>query len=110
MNDWQKREVENETHFRDLNEWTEAANDELALRQPVSDYICECGDRSCTDPIALTRLEYELVRSEGTHFAVATNHENPEIDLVVAEHGRFTVVEKWSLEAVEIAYATNPRR
>jgi hypothetical protein len=61
-------------------------------------------------PISLTRAEYEIVRGDPTHFALATNHENPELDLVVVQYERYTVVQKWLKEAAMIAYATDPRR
>ena len=57
-------------------------------------FRCECGDAFCARPIALTRAEYESVRSHPTHFAIARNHENPESDQVVAEHERYTIVAK----------------
>ena len=110
MDSWQKQEVQNEADFRDLNEWTKAANDEATKHHATDTYICEYGDASCSDPINLTRPEYELVQTEATHFAIATNHENPELDRVLAEHSRYTVVEKWLGEAARIAYTTNPRR
>jgi hypothetical protein len=72
-------------------------------------YVCECGDAACRDPISLSRLEYEAVRAEATWFAIAVNHENPELDRVVTENERFTVVEKWLREAAGIARRTNPR-
>ena len=34
------------------------------------------------------------MRSHPTRFIIARNHENPESDRVVAEHERYTVVEK----------------
>jgi hypothetical protein len=46
----------------------------------MSTYLCECGDERCTAPIRLTRVEYEAVRAYPTRFALALNHENPEID------------------------------
>jgi hypothetical protein len=110
MDSWQRVEVENEARFRELNEWTRAAHDDEGVEHVWEVYLCECGDASCSDPITLTRPEYELVRADATHFALATNHENPELDLVVSEHGRYTVVEKWLREAASIAYATDPRR
>jgi hypothetical protein len=109
MDDWQKREVENEAHFRGINEWIEVSNDDFGEHHITDEYVCECGDRSCRDPITLTRDEYELVRSEPTRFAIATNHENPELDRVIIEHDRYTVVEKWFGEAARIAQETNPR-
>src|SRR5438132_12335984 len=110
VDSWQRVGVENEAHVRDRNEWTRAAHDEAGIEHVWEIYLCECGDAGCSDPITLTRAEYELVRAESTHFALATNHENPELDLVDAEHERYTVVEKWFREAASITYATDPRR
>src|SRR6185503_904719 len=110
LDNWQRVEVENEAHFRELNEWTRTAHDEAGVEHIWEVYLCECGDVSCSDPITLTRAEYEGVRAYATHFAIATNHENPELDLVLNEHGRYTVVQKRFGEAGRIAYATDPRR
>jgi hypothetical protein len=110
VDSWQRREVENAACFRELNEWTHAANDDAALGNLWEVYLCECGDSTCSDPIMLTRAEYELVRFEATHFALATNHENPELDLVLTEYDRYTVIETWFGEPSRIAYATDPRR
>src|SRR6266542_1199788 len=110
VDSWQRVEVENEAHFRELNEWTRAAHDEADVQHIWEIYLCECGDAGCSDPITLTRAEYELVRADATHFALATNHENPELDLVVFEYERYTVVQKWLREAARIANATDPRR
>lgn len=110
MEGWQRREVENETRFREINEWIQARNDDRAVHVPEDLFVCECGDKGCADPISLTRGEYEAVRAEPTHFALAIDHENPELDRVVAEHERFTVVEKWLRDAAWIARSTDPRR
>jgi hypothetical protein len=110
VDSWQRAEVENEGHFRDLNEWTRAALDDACVERLFEVYLCECGDESCADPITLPRAEYELVRSNPTHFALATNHENPKVDFVIVEHPRYTIVEKGLEEAAQIAYAMDPRR
>jgi hypothetical protein len=110
MEGWQRQEVENETRSREINEWIEARNDERDVDGLLDPFVCECGDSGCAEPINLTRLEYEAVRAEPTHFALALNHENPELDRVVDEHKLFTVVEKWLREAARIALATDPRR
>ena len=88
------REARHQTRTRAFNEWIEGANDSMGLHAGTDPFRCECGDGSCANPIALTRAEYESVRSYPTHFAIAHNHENPESDQVVAEHERYTVVEK----------------
>jgi hypothetical protein len=64
---WRGREARNEARFRDQNEWIEATVDGFGS-QPRSErlitFVCECGDGSCTQPIELTRSEYESVRVE----------------------------------------------
>jgi hypothetical protein len=110
LDSWQRVEVENEAHFRELNEWTRAAHEEAGIEHIWETYLCECGDVNCSEPITLTRAEYEVVRGHPAHFALATNHENPELDLVLIEHERYTIVEKWFREAARIACATDPRR
>lgn len=108
---WQAQEAINETIFREINEWTDGATDGPAgIERPMGTYLCECGDARCSDPIKLTRPEYEGVRSEPTRFALALNHENPEIDSVITENERFVTIEKSFGLASRIARASDPRR
>ena len=109
INDWQREEVRNETRSRDVNESIQAATDIVGAESATDTYVCECGDAACRDPISLSRVEYEAVRAQATWFAIASNHENPELDRVVREYDRFTVVEKWLREAASIARGTDPR-
>jgi hypothetical protein len=109
--DWRDQEATNETIFREMNEWTREANDErLELDGPMDSYLCECSDRGCTDPISLTRPEYEAVRAGPVRFAIALNHENPEIDRVLSENPRYATVEKFFGAGARIARDSNPRR
>jgi hypothetical protein len=108
--DWREQEAVNQTVFREMNEWTKGALDEGKIDSLIDSYLCECSDRRCTDPIELTRPEYEAVRAEPINFAIAHNHENPEVDHVLAEHERFTVVAKSLGFAARIARASDPRR
>jgi hypothetical protein len=73
-------------------------------------YLCECSDKGCTEAIHLTRSEYEAIRAEPRRFAIALNHENPEIDRVMSENVRFATVEKFFGIGAMIARATDPRR
>ena len=68
----------------------------------------KCGDARCSVPIRLTRSEYEGIRSEPTRFALALNHENPEIDSLIAENERFATIEKSFGVASRIARASDP--
>jgi hypothetical protein len=109
--DWRDQEATNQTIFREMNEWTEEANDaRLGIDRPIDLYLCECSDRRCTEPIRLTRAEYEEVRAFPIRFAIALNHENPEIDRVLFENERFATVEKFYGVGAKIARTTNPRR
>ena len=110
MNDWRDREVRNEVRSRDRNEWIESTSTGYEPVRPVERYVCECSDEACTVVLTLTRDEYEGVRAEGTHFAIALNHENPEIDRVLSENERFAVVEKFLEMARNVVLETDPRR
>lgn len=105
--DWREAEVSLGTVFREMNEWTH--DESHRLRRPVDAYLCECGDPSCTEPILMSWREYEDVRAYPTRFAIAVDHENPEIDFVVHEEPGFTVVESYGPPS-RIARATDPRR
>ena len=110
MADWREQEAVNQTIFRDMNEWTEEATDErFGLDRPMDSYLCECSDRGCTESISLTRSEYEAVRAVPTRFAIAVNHENPEIDRVTSENLRFATVDNFFGVGAKVARATNPR-
>jgi hypothetical protein len=111
MRDWRIEEATNQTIFREMNEWTQEGNDaRLGVGPRFDVYLCECSDRRCTEPITLTRQEYEAVRSDAVRFVIALNHENPEIDQVVQENERFATVEKFHRPSMQVARATNPRR
>ena len=111
MSDWRVQEATNQTIFREMNEWTEEGNDaNLGVGPRIDTYLCECSDRRCANPIRLTRLEYESIRAEPLRFAMALNHENPEIDRVVEENERFATVDTFHGVGARIARRTNPRR
>jgi hypothetical protein len=111
MSDWREQEVTNETIFREMNEWTEEENDaRLGLDRLIDVYMCECSDPRCTEPISLTRREYEAVRAVPIRFAIALNHENPEIDRMLFEYPRFATVEMFDGFGAKIALASDPRR
>ena len=88
-----EREARRQTHVRDVNEWIEGAHESVGLHHGTGSFRCECGDTACMYVIELTRTEYEWVRASAIRFALAPNHEHPG-DRVVAEHERYTVVEK----------------
>jgi hypothetical protein len=108
MDSRQQRVAKNEALFRQVNERIEEINEELAGGSE-SDFLCECGDDNCTEPVRLTLAEYEEVRSHPTHFAIAVGHEVVDVERVLLENNRFAVVEKFSGEAERVAVETDPR-
>ena len=104
----EERVARNETLFREVNERIRDVNVALATAE-ATDFLCECGDESCTLPISLTLAEYDAVRAEATHFAVVPGHVVPDIELVVAQNDRYLVVEKTDPDAARIVEAEDPR-
>ncbi|HLA93639.1 MAG TPA: hypothetical protein VJO36_08900 [Actinomycetota bacterium] len=110
MSDWTDQEVRNEARSRDRNEWIEDIRGGAPDDEGVTEaYVCECGDGACRERISLTRPEYEAVRGYATRFAIAIDHENPEIDQVVSEGRRFSVVQKIAGRPARIARQTSLR-
>lgn len=108
MSDWREQEVENETRSREINEWIDESNETGA--GAASPFVCECSDGSCKSTIDLTHVEYEEVRAHGTHFAIATDHESPDLDLMVSERSGFAIIRKLPGLPARIANASDPRR
>jgi hypothetical protein len=104
----QQRVAKNEALFRKVNERIEEVNEELEAGVH-SDFLCECGDDDCTEPVALTLAEYEEVRTNPTHFVVARGHDVIDVERVIRETDRFAVVEKFVGEAERIAVESDPR-
>ena len=102
-----ERESETQVRSRDDNESLAQASVGDAH---MTSFRCECGDEACTCAISLTLEEYEHVRGYATHFAIAQNHENPESEQLIEEHGRFDVMEPVTHDAVKLARERNPRR
>jgi hypothetical protein len=83
----------NEARFRAANEEIHDKVVELGLTERRNPYLCECEDERCTTIVLLMSAEYQAVRSSPRRFLLARGHQSPE-DRVVAEHDRFTVVDK----------------
>jgi hypothetical protein len=58
--------------------------------------VCECADPTCIEKITLSIEDYEAVRSDPTHFAVAPHerHVSFEVENVVTQTERYWIVEK----------------
>lgn len=102
------RLARNEAMFREVNERIEKIAERFAAPTLMS-FVCECVDNTCARHIELTHEQYEALRSNGKRFAVAPDHDDPELENVVERHKGFIVVEKIGAGA-QVATATDPRR
>jgi len=104
-----RRFAANQTVFRRLNE---RLSRQFSGAQPgFGQYVCECGDDSCSDPVALRPDEYEHVRSNPTWFLISPGHEilAGDAERIVESHDHHDIVEK-SGAAGSVAEATATRR
>lgn len=101
------RLAHNEVLFRDVNEAIEQQALSFGGRDDY-EFICECSSTACVDRVALSLIEYEQVRNEGTRFFVAPGHQNVEVELVVDARDTFLIVEKDGA-AGTIAVLEDPR-
>ena len=104
----EERVARNEALFREVNERIRDVNED-APAASETDYVCECGDPGCTEPVSLTEVEYEEVRAVATHFVVRPGHVVPDVEVVVAHNDRFDVVRKNEPQAARVAVREDPR-
>ena len=100
--------AKNEALFRQVNDRIKEVNETLE-GDGLTEFLCECGDDDCTQPISLSLAEYEEVRSVPTYFAIAPGHETIDVEHVVRTGDRYSVVEKHADQAERIAAETDPR-
>ena len=96
----------NEALFREVNESVR----EVSGGGPTetTEFLCECGDETCTETVQVRNDEYEGVRADPLLFAIVRGHEIAEVETLVSRNERFDVVRKHAGEAV-IARQTDPR-
>ena len=99
----------NEAIFREVNERIESVADRFDLNDEPLDLVCECGAPDCVDRISMMRAEYEQLRSDPTHFAVAPGHEEPDVEEVVDKRKGYDVVRKHEGAPATVARKLDPR-
>jgi hypothetical protein len=109
VTDWHDVAARHRTLVRDANERISAKS--LMANQPDStDYFsCECDDPACGALVSLTRREYESVRACPTRFVIMTDHEDPQVEDLIAENARFAVVKTLPGTMSRIALRSDPR-
>jgi hypothetical protein len=98
----------NETTTRHINEQIEQAHQEAPTQGHVR-VLCECGRQDCDRLIAMTLAEYESVRADSRQFAVTHDHVLAEVEQVVAQTDRYSVVAKREGTPAAVAVEEDPR-
>jgi hypothetical protein len=102
-----ERIAKTESLFRNVNEGIREASNRLDAE--VGDFICECGDSTCTEHVRMPLEEYERVRENATQFVVRPGHVKGPIERVVEQERHYTVIEKLDRVIARIARRLNPR-
>ncbi len=104
------RLARNQALYREVNERVKAINEAFNSLLPLGDWLCECADPECSERLSLTHEEYEMLRADGSRFAVVPSepHVFPEVEDVVERHERYWVVEKQGT-AADLATKADPR-
>ena len=108
MSSREERVARNESTTRAINEEIEQAHQAAPIEGPVR-VLCECGREDCDRPIAVTLAEYESVRADPRQFAVVRGHVMADVEQVVAQTNRYTVVAKREGTPAAVAVEEDPR-
>jgi hypothetical protein len=100
----------NESLFREVNERLRELGEAFSGMTETAEFICECGNSTCTERLQLTLSTYEEIRSDPKRFFVVKGHELPEYEKLVAEKGHYLVVEKLPGGPAGLAIKEDPRR
>jgi hypothetical protein len=96
-----------ESAFREVNE--AIAKTASRFDADEATFICECADPNCTHRVTADLEDYEDVRAEATHFLLAPDHHEPEVERIVERTEEFDVVEKATPRMARIVRRLNPR-
>ncbi len=102
------RQATTEAIFRNVNE--RIAESAQRFDADEAEFVCECGDRSCTHRLATPLDDYERARAKPTRFLLAPGHEDDAIEKVVERCGPFQIVEKFEHTVAATVRSLNPRK
>jgi len=104
----EERVARNESTTRAINEEIKGAQQATSPGEHVR-ILCECRSVDCDRVIAITLAEYESVPADPRQFAVVRDHVLRDLEQVVAQTDRYTVVAKREGVAAAIAVEEDPR-
>ncbi len=92
----ERRLAQNQALYRRVNESLEELNTSFSFVTPYPDFVCECANTGCNEPIQLDLKEYESIRANPLRFAVYPDpsHVYPDVETTVEHNDRYWVVEK----------------
>jgi hypothetical protein len=93
--DRKTRLEENEKLFREVNERVERMQNGFSGAE--QHWVCECGDETCFEKLAVPEDQYREVRSHEDWFLIAPDHEKLDVERVVDKRDGYWVVEKYDL-------------
>jgi hypothetical protein len=106
----QERAAQNQALFREVNERVGELTETLNRATLRNDWVCECANTECFQPIEMSIDEYQAIRQHPARFAVFPDetHVYPEAERIVERDDRYWTVEKFEL-AGRIATELDPR-
>jgi hypothetical protein len=93
MSPREKRIVENEALFREVNKRIAELEERISVPGDLLPLICECANTGCSTVIEVEPPTFQGVRANPLRFLVAPGHEQPN-ETVVARGGTYLIVEK----------------
>src|SRR4051812_50164148 len=99
--------AENEILFREVNERVQEL-DARFTSPSTFEIVCECGEDTCFERIAIERGDYEAIRAAVGRFAVVPGHAAEDVERGVDRHDGYDGVQKLRGGAV-LGEATGPR-
>lgn len=109
MEERERRVGLNEALFRSVNERMVTIERTAGLVDDELEIVCECGDVSCAERLAVPVSGYEDVRGDSSLFFVRPGHEIADVEDVVATAGAYNVVRKHPGAPRAAAEETDPR-
>jgi hypothetical protein len=104
-----KRVGKNEVLFREVNERLRELGESFTMVTPDSEFVCECGNGSCTEQVRISLEAYEEIRADPKRFILVKSHEDLEFERVLWETEKYLVVEKLPGGPAGIAIRDDPR-
>jgi hypothetical protein len=81
--------------FRQINDRIRELSEQWPALES-REFLCECGDRTCTRAIRLSLAEYDAIRADPARFVVAADHSCDPHVRVVERRAHFAVIDAFA--------------